>query len=160
MASNTTSLPAPALAASRAALSAAFADQQSAEPTKMDAETTASEPNVEDSESLEPGEIQEVDMQAQAEGIRTVFSDPTNFNVKVCVTLCSVFLPSRRDQTECASPSLSSILFTRRGLSGLILRQPKAVTYLRHLLLRFLKHHCPRRPDRLWHMGGWRISSA
>ncbi|KAG6336940.1 hypothetical protein ID866_2134 [Astraeus odoratus] len=30
----------------------------------------------------EPGEIQEVDMQAQAEGIRTVFSDPTNFNVK------------------------------------------------------------------------------
>ncbi|KAH9944084.1 eukaryotic translation initiation factor 4E class I [Epithele typhae] len=30
----------------------------------------------------EPGEIQEVDMQAQAETIRTVFSDPTNFNVK------------------------------------------------------------------------------
>ena len=32
---------------------------------------------------LEPGEIQEVDMQAQADNIRTVFNDPTNFNVKV-----------------------------------------------------------------------------
>ena len=34
---------------------------------------------------LEPGEIQEVevDMQAHAESIRTVFNDPTNFNVKV-----------------------------------------------------------------------------
>ena len=32
---------------------------------------------------VEPGEIQEVDMQAQADSIRTVFSDPTNFNVKV-----------------------------------------------------------------------------
>ncbi|KAF7306981.1 Eukaryotic translation initiation factor 4e [Mycena indigotica] len=30
----------------------------------------------------EPGEVQEVDMQTQAETIRTVFSDPTNFNVK------------------------------------------------------------------------------
>jgi translation initiation factor 4E len=56
-----------ALTASRAALSAAMADQAVAN----------------DDESLEPGEIQEVDMQAQAEGIRTVFSDPTNFNVKV-----------------------------------------------------------------------------
>jgi translation initiation factor 4E len=60
-----------ALQASRAALSAALADQV--------ASTT-----VDDADSLEPGEIQEVDMQAQADGIRTVFSDPTNFNVKVC----------------------------------------------------------------------------
>ncbi|KAJ7925850.1 translation initiation factor eIF 4e-like domain-containing protein [Mycena leptocephala] len=59
-------LTGPALTASRAALSAALADQAA----------------VNDDESLEPGEIQEVDMQAQAEGIRTVFSDPTNFNVK------------------------------------------------------------------------------
>ena len=59
-----------ALQASRAALSAALADQV--------ASTTR------DDDSLEPGEIQEVDMQAQADGIRTVFSDPTNFNVKVC----------------------------------------------------------------------------
>ncbi|KAJ3868698.1 eukaryotic translation initiation factor 4E class I [Lentinula novae-zelandiae] len=57
----------PTLAASRAALSAAMAD----------------EPNIsDDAESIEPGEIQEVNMEAQAEGIRTVFSDPTNFNVK------------------------------------------------------------------------------
>ncbi|TFK41097.1 eukaryotic translation initiation factor 4E class I [Crucibulum laeve] len=56
-----------ALQASRAALNAALADQSA---------------SADASESLEPGEIQEVDMQAQAEGIRTVFSDPTNFNVK------------------------------------------------------------------------------
>lgn len=57
----------PTLAASRAALSAAMADEN---------------PNI--SDDAEPGEIQEVNMEAQAEGIRTVFSDPTNFNVKVC----------------------------------------------------------------------------
>lgn len=79
---STSPLPPPALAASRAALNAAFADQQSAEPVQADADSATSEPNIED--SLEPGEIQEIDMQAQAEGIRTVFSDATNFNVKVC----------------------------------------------------------------------------
>lgn len=66
-------LSGPALAASRAALSAALADQD---------QPGVPEP-VLNEESLEPGEIQEVDMQAQAEGIRTVFNDPTNFNVKV-----------------------------------------------------------------------------
>lgn len=80
------SLPAPALAASRAALNAAFADQQSAEPA-ADSSNNGTDANVngngDSAESLEPGEIQEVDMQAQAEGIRTVFSDPTHFNVKV-----------------------------------------------------------------------------
>jgi translation initiation factor 4E len=81
-------LPAPALAASRAALNAAFADQQSAEPVKADADSTSNGTETNGNgesaaELLEPGEIQEVDMQAQAEGIRTVFSDPTNFNVKV-----------------------------------------------------------------------------
>ncbi|KAG6878391.1 hypothetical protein C0993_007573 [Termitomyces sp. T159_Od127] len=55
-----------ALQASRAALSSALADQP---PSTMD-------------ENLEPGEIHEVDMVSQAESIRTVFSDPTNFNVK------------------------------------------------------------------------------
>jgi translation initiation factor 4E len=60
-------LPSAALQASRAAISAALADQVTL-----------------DDDSLEPGEIQEVDMQAQADDIRTVFSDPTNFNVKVC----------------------------------------------------------------------------
>lgn len=62
-----------ALQASRAALSAALADHTDSIPTNND--------------SSEPGEIQEVDMQAQAEGIRTVFSDPTNFNVKVHLEL-------------------------------------------------------------------------
>lgn len=63
-------LSGPALQASRAAISAALADQSSADSTVDEA-------------TLEPGEIQEVDMQAQAEGIKTVFNDPTNFNVKV-----------------------------------------------------------------------------
>ncbi|GLB36205.1 putative eukaryotic initiation factor 4E family protein [Lyophyllum shimeji] len=62
-------LTGPALQASRAALSAALADQPPSTSTASD-------------ESPEPGEIQEVDMQTQAESIRTVFSDPTNFNVK------------------------------------------------------------------------------
>jgi len=65
--SATSTLTGTALQASRAALSAALADQSISTPTD---------------EELEAGEIQEVDMQAQAEGIRTVFSDPSNFNVK------------------------------------------------------------------------------
>ncbi|KAG5342414.1 Eukaryotic translation initiation factor 4E-1 [Termitomyces sp. T112] len=56
-----------ALQASRAALSAALADQP---------------PSTTTDDNLEPGEIQEVDMVSQAETIRTVFNDPTNFNVK------------------------------------------------------------------------------
>lgn len=71
MASASSSLPGPALAASKAALSAALT------------ENPLPDKNGADSESLEPGEIQEVDMVAQAESIRTVFSDPLNFNVKV-----------------------------------------------------------------------------
>lgn len=59
------SLTGPALQASRAALSAALAEQSSQE------------------ERNDSDEIQEIDMQGQAETIRTVFSDPTNFNVKV-----------------------------------------------------------------------------
>lgn len=66
----TSTLPAPALQASRAALSAALADRPQ---------------NNNDVDDLEPGEIQEVDMEEQAEGIRTVFSDPKNFNVKVVI---------------------------------------------------------------------------
>lgn len=63
-------LSGPAFQASRAALSAALSDQRS-----LDAATKQDSP--------EPGEIQEIDMQAQAETIRTVFNDPKNFNVKV-----------------------------------------------------------------------------
>ncbi|KAM5533104.1 Translation Initiation factor eIF- 4e-like domain-containing protein [Ganoderma adspersum] len=65
------SLPGPALQASKAALSSALAENL------KDNEKAAN-----GDESLEPGEIQEVDMQAQADNIRTVFNDPTNFNVK------------------------------------------------------------------------------
>jgi len=63
----TSALTGPALQASRAALSAALADQSISSSTQED---------------LEPGEIQEIDMETQADSIRTVFSDPTNFNVK------------------------------------------------------------------------------
>lgn len=72
------SLPGLALQASRSAVQAALAEHPEAEghPTAKDSE-------VGEDGSLEPGEIQEVDMQAQAETIRTVFSDPKNFNVKV-----------------------------------------------------------------------------
>lgn len=71
-------LPAPALQASRAALNAALADQPQ---------------NNNEADDLEPGEIQEVDMEEQAEGIRTVFSDPKNFNVKVTFQCFVSFLP-------------------------------------------------------------------
>jgi len=66
------SLPAPALQASKAALNAALSDI----------------------ESSEPGEVQEieVDMALQAETLKTVFNDPKNFNVKVRVFFS---LPSR-----------------------------------------------------------------
>ena len=67
--SATSALTGQALNASRAALTAALADQETNVPAEE--------------ELLEAGEIQEVDMQAQSEGIKTVFSDPTNFNVKV-----------------------------------------------------------------------------
>lgn len=73
MASVSSTLPAPALNAAKVALNAALAENPL--PAK----------DGEDSESLEPGEIQEVDMVAQAESIRTVFNDPQNFNVKVSV---------------------------------------------------------------------------
>ncbi|KAF7970604.1 hypothetical protein HWV62_23625 [Athelia sp. TMB] len=73
-------LPGPALAASRAALNAAIADQQVENGGESPTTPAIPEPN--GGGSPEPGEIQEVDMQAQAEGIRTVFNDPTNFNVK------------------------------------------------------------------------------
>ena len=72
------SLPGPALQASRSAVQAALAEHPEAE-----GHSTAKDSEVEDDGPLEPGEIQEVDMQAQAETIRTVFSDPKNFNVKV-----------------------------------------------------------------------------
>ncbi|KAI0815246.1 eukaryotic translation initiation factor 4E class I [Irpex lacteus] len=67
---STSTLPGPALQAAKAALTAALAENQ-VKPTNGDA-----------THDEEEGEIQEVDMQQQAENIRTVFNDPKNFNVK------------------------------------------------------------------------------
>jgi len=71
------SLPAPALQASKAALNAALSDL----------------------EASEHGEIQEieVDMALQAETLKTVFNDPKNFNVKVRVSL-AIFFFFREDR--------------------------------------------------------------
>ncbi|KAG1864141.1 eukaryotic translation initiation factor 4E class I [Suillus subalutaceus] len=60
-----TTLPASFQHANKAAIAAALAEN----PESIGAD-------------VEPGEIQEVDMQAQADDIRTVFSHPTSFNVK------------------------------------------------------------------------------
>ncbi len=79
-------LPSPALQASKAALSAALAENEKEAETKTNGD-----------ESPEPGEIQEVDMQAQADTIRTVFSDPTNFNVKVSLQFCLSSLSCARE---------------------------------------------------------------
>jgi translation initiation factor 4E len=72
------SLPGPAMQAARSAVQAALAEHPEADGHSITKDSKAG-----DEEPLEPGEIQEVDMQAQAETIRTVFSDPSNFNVKV-----------------------------------------------------------------------------
>ena len=74
------SLPASAMQASRAAVSAAMAEVKDVNGSN---DATKGSPEVTNGDNLEDGEIQEVDMESQAEGIRTVFSDPTNFNVKV-----------------------------------------------------------------------------
>lgn len=81
------SLPSVALQASQAALNSALADVEK----EKKAHENGTEPSTEgddnetkdDNDEFEDGEIQEVDMESQAEGIRTVFSDPKNFNVKV-----------------------------------------------------------------------------
>lgn len=59
-----------------------------------ESETAEPEQKQNGDSTIEPGEIQEVevDMQAQAETIRTVFSDPKTFNVKVCSFLLFLFL--------------------------------------------------------------------
>lgn len=112
-------LPAPALQASKAALSAALAENQSKESEKANGED----------ENLEPGEIQEVDMQAQAETIRTVFSDPTNFNVKVRHLLFKRAIT----RYSCVIWRYYSILFSRRGLYGSIPQPPRGAISHRHL---------------------------
>ena len=76
MASAATSLPAPAHQAAKSALNAALAENN-----------IVDKDGAQNGDDGEPGEIQEVDMQAQAENIRTVFNDPKNFNVKVCALI-------------------------------------------------------------------------
>ena len=78
MASAATSLPAPAHQAAKSALNAALAENN-----------IVDKDGAQNGDDGEPGEIQEVDMQAQAENIRTVFNDPKNFNVKVCAMTIS-----------------------------------------------------------------------
>lgn len=118
MTTNTSTLTGSALQASRAALSAALADQNNSSPTQDD---------------LEPGEIQEIDMESQADSIRTVFSDPTNFNVKVCSIYCKGIKVLR------AKYGRPSIHFTLLGPSGLIRLQARTAIYLRLLQPHFLR---------------------
>ncbi|TFK57223.1 eukaryotic translation initiation factor 4E class I [Heliocybe sulcata] len=80
MTSVSSSLPPAALQASKSALAAALADNNI--PETVDSSVTNGNGKEHGEEDGEPGEIQEVDMQQQAETLRTVFSDPTNFNVK------------------------------------------------------------------------------
>lgn len=148
-------LPAPALAASRAALNAAFADQQSAEPVKSEGEEAGviAENGNGDEQSLEPGEIQEVNMEAQAEGIRTVFSDPTNFNVKAShCTEVRLKFECLQHLRLCSTPS------TLLGLSGLTLPLQKAEICHRRLYRLSLRLRCPKHPVDPPLSGGWRIS--
>lgn len=131
-------LSGPALVASRAALSAALADQTN------DAATTE--------DALEPGEVQEVDMQAQADGIRTVFSDPTNFNVKVCFPAAFV-----RIRDDC----LFSTPFIHLGLFGSTRLLPKAEIYPKRQFLLSHRLLVPLRLPVSWRpRGGWRISNV
>lgn len=119
-------LPAPSQQASRAALTAALTENTEAEP----------------------GEIQEVDMHAQAEGIRTVFSDPTNFNVKVLSfsSYHSYHSPPR----DTSTPS------TPHGRFGSTLLPQRVGICLRHPFPLFPRHPHLRLPVLLRHKVGWR----
>lgn len=109
-------LPSAAAQASKAAFASALAEAE--KKTNGD-------------ESLEPGEIQEVDMQAQAETIRTVFSDPTNFNVKVS-TWHAGYPKRTSDANGPFIPCVYlSILCTPLGLSGLTRRRRRVAIYPR-----------------------------
>ena len=128
-----------ALQASRAALSSALAEHPA---------SVAS-----DDSSLEPGEIQEVDMQAQAEGIRTVFNDPTNFNVKVPL---SIFFPALLLPPK----PTNSIRFILPGPSGSTHPSQKDAIFLRPPCRPFPRHQSLRPPAQQLHRGGWRTSNA
>ena len=121
-------LPAPSQQASKAALTAALTENPH-------------------SNTLEPGEIQEIDMQAQAEGIRTVFSDPTNFNVKVHL---SHFATLGTHPLDISTPS------TLPGRSGSIHPQQRVETSLRHPSPLSLRPLYLRLPVQQQRKVGWR----
>jgi translation initiation factor 4E len=77
MATTTSPLPTPAARASEAALSAAIAENGGDAGADAPADKPADAPGAEDVQEVE------INMESQADQIRTVFSDPTNFNVKV-----------------------------------------------------------------------------
>jgi len=64
-------------------MSTLSASSQQANKTALSAALAENPESVPNGSDVELGEVQEVDMQAQAEDIRTVFSHPNNFNVKV-----------------------------------------------------------------------------
>lgn len=158
-----------ALQASRAALNASLADTNTNGPAPVSEPNAPNSPPVieqferlappsansadegaqEREESLEPGEIAEVDMESQANGIRTVFSDPKNFNVKVCNVVSVI----------CFSLPINSVRlstrYIRRGHCGSTLRLPRAAICP--------KHRAPRCPQPLYHRrqevhtAGWTI---
>ncbi len=98
---STSSLTGSALQASRAALSAALVEHDQSNQIRSEEEL------------IEAGEIQEIDMQGQADAIRTVFSDPSNFNVKVRMSYL-------RSNFWVTLPCVCSILSILPGHSGSI----------------------------------------
>jgi translation initiation factor 4E len=71
--SSASTLPAQAATIAKAAVNASL----------VDAGDSPEVANSIENGNDEDGEVQEVNMEEQAEGIRTVFQDPKNFNVKV-----------------------------------------------------------------------------
>lgn len=120
-ASGSSSLPAPALAASRAAVSSAIGDANKSDdnPAPLTIVTSADgNDSAADQDATPDG--QEISTLSQLEQIRTVFSDPSNFNVKVR-TLC-VIVNIHMLTLSCSTRS------TRLGLFGSIRLLQRAAT--------------------------------
>ena len=92
MATSVSSLPQAAIQAANSTLATAMAEAKSNGQSANDSTSPKNGGNENGAGDLEDGEIQELDMEAQAEGIRTVFNDPTNFNVKVSFGVIAVII--------------------------------------------------------------------
>jgi hypothetical protein len=146
-------LPGPAAQASKAALQAALAENEKNGATVPEGE--------------EEGQELEFNMEKQADNIRTVFSDPTNFNVKVRRGDHELLLyPLELTDASIGCISFSflvricSIHSIRPGLSGLTHQQRRAETCLRPLHFPpSPPHHCQGRPGQPPPWAGWRISN-